>query len=218
MKKHFVTGLAIVLPLALTYIAVILVIDLCTQPFRFLVASWFENSDLFRDGWWIFSRNEMLSWTVTVAILFGLLIASFFIGLIASFVIVHYFVRTIDRVLLKIPFLRYFYRACRDVIRMLLRPSLSSLHVAWVPSLVRNHRSLGVVTNELEVQFVSGKEQFVAVFIPGSPNPTAGLLFLCPRNSVVSTDLRVQSVMKWIFSCGSLASTSVTNSFTSAIG
>jgi uncharacterized membrane protein len=66
--------------------------------------------------------------------------------------------------------------------------------------------SIGFLTTEQqdEVQ-AKTKEKVVCVFIPTTPNPTAGFLVLVPENKVIKLEMTVAEGIKYIVSLGSIA-------------
>jgi uncharacterized membrane protein len=48
-------------------------------------------------------------------------------------------------------------------------------------------------------------DDFIAVYMPTTPNPTSGFLLFVPRGDVVVLDMPVDEAMKYIISCGAVA-------------
>ena len=46
------------------------------------------------------------------------------------------------------------------------------------------------------------KEDVICVFLPTTPNPTSGFIFLVPRNDVIELDMSVDDAIKMIMSLG----------------
>ena len=46
--------------------------------------------------------------------------------------------------------------------------------------------------------------ELVSVFIPTTPNPTSGFLFLIPREDCIILNMTVAEAMKYIVSCGAV--------------
>ena len=71
----------------------------------------------------------------------------------------------------------------------------------------RGSWAVGFLTNENKEQFevtrVLGKE-LVSVFIPTTPNPTSGFLFLIPRDECHILNMSVSEAMAFIVSCGAV--------------
>ena len=71
----------------------------------------------------------------------------------------------------------------------------------------RGSWAVGFLTNEnkepFELTRVLGKE-LVSVFIPTTPNPTSGFLFLIPRDECYILNMSVSEAMAFIVSCGAV--------------
>ena len=71
----------------------------------------------------------------------------------------------------------------------------------------RGSWAVGFLTNEnkepFEVTRVLGKE-LVSVFIPTTPNPTSGFLFLIPWDECYILNMSVSEAMAFIVSCGAV--------------
>jgi uncharacterized membrane protein len=205
MKQRFLTGLIILLPLVITLWILTFFVRLATQPFKAGTEALLKSFGLFQDGWWIFSEQQMLHGTTTLLILFGLFFGLFVLGFLSRWFFIHIAWGGIERLLLKIPFVSGVYKSCRDFIGVIFSPREESFsRVVWFPFPTPEQKALAVVTNEMLL--ATGEEmpqEFVSVYLPGTPNPTVGFLLLCPKKNILSTDIPVDSAMKWVISCGS---------------
>ena len=59
---------------------------------------------------------------------------------------------------------------------------------------------LGLVTNHISPP--DGGEMQLVIFVPGSPNPTAGRLVLLPKSAVKRVDMAVDEALKALVSVG----------------
>ena len=62
--------------------------------------------------------------------------------------------------------------------------------------------SLGFITGEVAGPTISRSGGFVSVFVPTTPNPTAGFLLILPKEEVTRLDMTVDEGMKFIISLG----------------
>jgi uncharacterized membrane protein len=201
MKRWFVTGLIIVLPLAITVWILLFLIHLCTKPFTVITHATLDKLDLFGEGFLVFSHNQIINFLSTLFILFSLFLLLFIVGFITRKLFFHAILNAFERIVSKIPFFNKVYRACRDFTDVIFSPKESVFSkVVWAPFPTGRQGALGLVTNEV---FVEEDKLLVSVFVPGAPNPMHGFLVLCPKETVVSTSLAIDESMKWIISCGS---------------
>jgi uncharacterized membrane protein len=204
MKKSFITGLIILLPLFITFLILRFIINFLTTPFIGLVQSSVEKLDIFKNGFLIFSRSEVILYTsqaLTLVILFLLLVI---LGFLARWFVFHYFFRLSDTIFHRIPFLNKIYMATQEVLNNVFSQETSTFRqVVIVPFPHSKGLCIGFITNEEESfkteQEIEGR---VTVFIPGTPNPTVGFLLMYQKKQLTYIDLKVEDAMKWVVSCG----------------
>ena len=146
---------------------------------------------------------------VRIGSLLLMVIVLLVIGAIARNAIGKRIVETFQKILLKIPFLKTIYSTSRQVGDALWNANGGDMFNKAVlfeyPR--RGSWAVGFLTNENKQQFeitrVLGKE-LVSVFIPTTPNPTSGFLFLIPKDECYILDMSVSEAMKYIVSCGAV--------------
>jgi uncharacterized membrane protein len=205
MKQRFLTGLVIILPLTITVWFISFFVHLCTRPFEAVTKEFLFSLQLFQNGWWIFTQDQVILFTSTVAIVCGVIAVLFLVGLIGRWFFIRYTLRALESLLSRIPLVNKVYKACRDFTDVLFSSSSSSFsQVVWVPFPSPRQRSIGLVTNEISIQLPNGTERlFTSVLVPGTPNPTVGFSLLYPKQDITNTDVSAHSALKWIISCGS---------------
>jgi uncharacterized membrane protein len=62
--------------------------------------------------------------------------------------------------------------------------------------------SVGFMTGEMRGESMGMTGRFVTVFVPTTPNPTAGFLLILPEAEVIKLDMTVDQGMKFIISLG----------------
>ena len=93
MRKYFITGLVILLPLALTIAIVLFVFNLLTQPFAGFIKSIFQHYTFFQNGF-LFLNSEQVQQAISqLIILLILFFATVLIGFIARWFFIHYLIR-----------------------------------------------------------------------------------------------------------------------------
>ncbi len=204
MRKYFITGLAILLPLALTLIIVFFLFNLLTDPFAGMVKAIFDYYNLFQRGFWFLTAEQLRRLISKVLILFFLFFLTVGIGFIARLFFVRYLIRITEKIFHKLPFISTIYNTSKDVIKTIFRAKRRSFkQVVFVPFPNENTYSLGLVTRER----ISGLEgtphaHSIAVFVPTTPNPTSGFLMLYKPEDVVLLEMSVEDALKYTISCG----------------
>lgn len=198
MKKYFITGLVILLPLALTILIVGFVINFLTNPFL----GFFEHF-LERFSWYPDYRMIIL---ITLKIL--LLITLFFItvalGFFARALVFKSLLSLYDYVMHHIPFIKTIYKAVKQVIQTILgTTSRSFKQVVLVPFPTRGAWTIGLVSSPAPaICEKTLSTSLITVFVPTTPNPTSGFLMMYREEEVVYLDMKMEDALKYIISCG----------------
>lgn len=204
MKKYFVTGLIILLPLTLTLIILIFVFNLLTDPFLGLVKTVFEHYGLFKNGIFVFSANQIQTFTAQLLILVILFLVTALLGLITRWFFFHSLLRVADRILHGIPIVNSIYKVCQDIIKTIFTADTKSFkQVVLAPFPSNDVYSIGLITREgMPGLEDTTHSDAVAVFVPTTPNPTSGFLMMFRREDLVYLDMKVEDAFKYIISCG----------------
>lgn len=207
MKKYFVTGLIILLPLALTWLIVSFIFNLFTEPFVGIVKAILEHYGLLENGF-LFLKAEQIQKYFSQLIVIGLL---FFItvglGWLARWFFFNYAIEFWEKILNKIPFVSNIYRTCNELTKTLFTSSNNSFkQVVLVPFPSPNISAIGLVTNNAIAGIgTSQGEALVSVFVPTTPNPTSGFLLFYKQRDLVYLDMKVEDALKYVISCGMIA-------------
>ncbi|NDP49124.1 MAG: DUF502 domain-containing protein [Sulfuriferula multivorans] len=189
MKRYFITGLLIWVPLGITLWVLDLLISTMDQSLTVLPAAWQTEA-------WLGMRIPGLGviLTLLVIVLTGLFGANFFGQKIIDFW---------ERQLTRIPVVKTIYGSVKQVSDTLLS---GSGHAFRKVLLVRYPHpeawSLAFQTNiPCEVAGLLPDEH-VAVFIPTTPSPVNGFYFFVKKSEVIELDVSVDRALKYIVSMG----------------
>ncbi len=205
MKKYFITGLIILLPLALTLAIVNWVFNLLTMPFVEIIRSIFHRYDLLERNFLFLSADQVqlfLSKLIILALLFFFTVG---LGMVTRWFFFRYLLRFWDLLVARIPLIRTVYKTFQDVINTIFASKDNSFkQVVMVPFPNPETFSIGLVTrNDLPTfRNPDEKERTLAVFVPTTPNPTSGFLVMFLEKDIIYLDMSVESAMKYIISCG----------------
>jgi uncharacterized membrane protein len=198
MKKHFITGLIILLPLAVTILVALFVFNLLTEPLAGALAKMLAYYDLLGGG-------PQIQYFVSQILVLGfLLLFTILLGMIARYFFVNYMINLWDFAMHKIPLIRSIYKASQDVIKTLFTSSNNSFkQVVLIPFPYPGSYSIGFITQEeADIAKNGEKESKIAVFMPTAPNPTSGFLMLFDKKDVIYIDMKVEDAFKYVVSCG----------------
>lgn len=204
MKKYFVTGLVILLPVTLTLLIVTFFFNMLTAPFAGLVQGILDHYHLLEHGFLFLSAEQLQLYVSQLLVLAFLFFGTVLLGMFARWVLFNYFLRLSDYILQKIPLVRSIYKTCQDVIKTLFTNTAQSFkQVVLVPFPHEDSATIGFVTRDTFPDITGeGENSVVAVFVPTTPNPTSGFLLLVKPDKLIYLDMKVEDAFKCIISCG----------------
>lgn len=206
MKKYFITGLIILLPLALTIAIVSFIFNLLTEPFVDIVKAVFDYYGLFATGFLFLSTNQTQQLFSQLIIILLLFFVTSGLGLFARWFFFYYILLFWEYILKRIPFISSIYTTCQDVIQTLFTTDSNSFkQVVLVPFPSVNAQAIGLVTKDNIPGLGTNEVPFIAVFIPTTPNPTSGFLVMFKKSDVIYLDMKVEDAFKYVISCGMIS-------------
>jgi uncharacterized membrane protein len=189
-RRYFVAGLLVWIPLGITLWVLSLLVDLMDQSLLLLPANW-RSDAMF--GFHVPGLGIIL--TVAIVIATGALAANFF-G--RKLLLVG------DQLLGRVPVVRSIYGGVKQISDTLFSPEGKAFRRAvlvryphagaWTVALVTG-------SPEHEVADILGREQ-ISVFVPTTPNITAGFFLIVPRSETIELDMTVDAALKYIISMG----------------
>ena len=204
MKKHFITGLVILLPLALTIMIVSFVVNFLTQPFVGLVTEFIHTNAIVPPHFWIFSSQQVIHYGSQLVILLALAFATILIGVLTRWFFIHYLINLGEFILHRIPFINQLYKTSQEIIRTIFYSNSKSFkQVVLVPFPTPKVLCIALVTRDLiEDEKEQTPHDLVSVFVPTTPNPTSGYLLMYRREDISYLDMKVEDAIKFVFSFG----------------
>ena len=193
MRKYFITGLLICIPLVITIWVLNLIVDTLDQSLHLLPGSWRTES-------WLGVHIPGLGVILTLLIVF-------LTGVFAANFIGERLVRLWHYILHRIPVVSSIYSSVKQVSDTLFSSGgqafRKALLVQWPREGMWTIAFLtgvpgGDVTNHL-------KGDYVSVYVPTTPNPTGGYFVMLPRAAVIELDMSVDEALKYIISMGVVA-------------
>ena len=190
VKKYFITGLLIWIPLAITIWVLKLVVDVLDQSLLLLPAA-------FQTERWLGVHIPGLGAILTVLIVFvtGVFATNFFGAQL---------VELWHEILHRIPVVNSIYSSVKQISDTLFSSSgqafRKALLVQWPQEGMWTIAFLtgtpgGGVANHLPPDSVS-------VYVPTTPNPTGGYFVIIARKNVIELDMSVDQALKYIISMG----------------
>jgi uncharacterized membrane protein len=199
MKKYFLTGLATLLPLAVTVYVVVFFVRFLTHPFMGLMVSLLEQLPL---EWP--NSEQAIQTTSEVLILICLFLFTLFLGMVARWFFFNTLIKIGDKILHKIPLVNKVYKTTKDIIQTLFVSEKKSFkQVVMIPFPHKECYCLGLISRDSPTSCSdSVHDDLVSVFVPTTPNPTTGFLIMIPKADLIFLDMKSEEAIKYIVSCG----------------
>ena len=189
IRKYILTGLLVLIPLFLTG-WVLLTLFNWTDRVLHLIPRAYRPDELL--GFPIPGLGLIL--TVAIVFVIG--------GLVAN-VIGRKLVATGERILEKIPFLRWFYFSSKQIIEAVFINSQDAFSRAVLLEYPRKGiYSIAFITGESSGQLEECVPRSVTVFVPTTPNPTSGYLIVVPEAETIPLNWTVDQAFRVIISAG----------------
>jgi uncharacterized membrane protein len=182
LKKYFITGLLVIIPIWATYYVLSALLSLIDGMLgdvpRYFLGLKFPG--------------------LGIVTLFFLIMA---VGMLSANYMGTRLVRYSDRLMQKVPLVRGVYTTIKQIME-----TFSIKHNFHGVALVEYPRkgcySVGFVTSDIQGGSLGLNGRHVTVFVPTTPNPTAGFLLILPEAEVTQLDMSVEQGMKFIVSLG----------------
>ncbi|NGX28559.1 MAG: hypothetical protein K940chlam1_00741 [Candidatus Anoxychlamydiales bacterium] len=204
MKKYFITGLVILLPLTLTILIVAFVVNFLTKPFMGLVVKILTQTRVQQIHTHILSSEQVIRYGSQIIILIGLFLFTLVLGIFARWFIFKALIKISDKVLHKIPLVNKVYKTTQEIVKTLFITDKDSFkQVVMAPFPYKGLYSLGLVSRPSpETCSNAVNEELISVFVPTTPNPTTGFLLLFKKDDLIYLDMKTEDAIKYIVSCG----------------
>ena len=200
-RRTFVRGILLILPLAITFL-------LLRWLFSFMTGLTTPATErLLRGAGAAFSDSPLLAYLVPLVAL-GLTIGSVLAaGVLAGNYVGKRAWGLVERLLLKLPLVRWFYGSARQLIDAFAAPGSGAFReVVFVEYPRRGIWCLGFVTSPAAgVPPGRAEADSVYVFLPTTPIPTSGYTIVVPRSDAPAAGMTVDEGLKLIVSGGFIA-------------
>ena len=193
MRKYFITGLLIWIPLVITIWVLKLVVDTLDQTLLLLPEQWRTESFL---GFHVPGLGVILT-----------LVIVFVTGVFATNFLGARLVRLWPAILHRIPVVNSIYSSVKQISDTLFSSGgqafRKALLVQWPREGTWTIAFLTGVPGGDVVNHLQG--EYVSVYVPTTPNPTGGYFVMLARKDVIELDMTVDEALKYIISMGVVA-------------
>jgi uncharacterized membrane protein len=195
LRNYFLTGIVVAAPIGITIYLTWAFVHWVDSRVKPLIPS-------------VYNPDNYLPFSVPgVGLLFAIIVLTLLGFLTANFVgraIVSYG----DTLLARMPFVRSLYRGLKQLFQTALsQTSRSFQKVVLVEYPVKGVWRVGFVATRAKSEIASrmAEEDLLAVFIPNTPNVTAGFLAFVPREDAITLEMTIEEAAKMIISAGLVA-------------
>ncbi len=193
IKRYFITGLLIWVPLVITAWVLSIIVNTLDQTLTLLPE--------------VMHPRRLFGFAIPGAGAVLTLLIILFTGLLAANFIGEKLVSWWNALLSRIPVVNSVYKAVKQVSDTLFAPNGNAFRKAllvqyprqgaWTIAFLTGAPG-GDIRNHLQGEFVS-------VYVPTTPNPTSGFFLMMPKADVIELDMTVDEALKYIISMGVVA-------------
>jgi len=191
IKKIFLTGLAVTIPIGLTTYILFFIISIMDDLLRIIPHR--------------FHPESILGFHIPgLGIIFTALLI-FFVGLITQSYLGNIAVKASERLFSRIPFVRQLYTAIKQIFNSLfLDKGRGFRSVVLIEHPRKGLYSIGFLTNSMDSVFpqLSDAKSRVGVFIPFALTPYTGMLVMACQDEIIKLDMTIEEAFTLIISAG----------------
>jgi uncharacterized membrane protein len=203
-KTNFLTGLVILIPVALTFVIIRFLVDFLTKPFvgfiKKIITHFASNEKIN-----IFLSNQTLvencSKLIVLILIFSFIV---FLGLLTRVFFLERLINLWDEAINKIPLIKAIYKTTKDLFKSLFINDKNAFRqVAIVKFPGHDQYVLGLVVKDAPKECSKAiGHNLISVFIPTAPNPTSGYIIMVKKQDLQIVDVKPEEALKFIVSCG----------------
>jgi len=190
LKKYFITGLLIWVPLGITLWVLHLLVSAMDQTLLLLP----EN---FQTEHWLGMHVPGMGVVLTFVVVFGT-------GLIAANMLGQRLLRFWENILSRIPVFKSIYNSVKQVSDTLFSSTGHAFRKALLVQYPRDGSwTIAFLTGQPGGDVVNHLQgEYWSVYVPTTPNPTSGFFLMMPKSDVIVLDMSVDEALKYIISMG----------------
>ena len=193
MRKYFITGLLVLVPLVITLWVLNLIVGTLDGSLVLLPPEWRPES-LF--GFHLPGFGTLVT-----------LLIVFVTGLVTQNIIGNRVLRLWELLLQRIPVVNSIYSSVKQVSDTLLSSSGNAFRKALLVQYPREGIwtiafQTGVPQGEVQTHLGEG---FMSAYVPTTPNPTSGFFLLVPASDVIELDMSVDEALTYVISMGAVS-------------
>jgi uncharacterized membrane protein len=190
LKKYFITGLLIWVPLGITLWVLHLLVSAMDQTLLLL-------PEEFQTEHWLGMHVPGMGVVLTFVVVLGT-------GLIAANMLGQRLLRFWENILGRIPVFKSIYNSVKQVSDTLFSSTGHAFRKALLVQYPRDGSwTIAFLTGQPGGDVVNHLQgEYWSVYVPTTPNPTSGFFLMMPKSDVIVLDMSVDEALKYIISMG----------------
>ena len=190
MKRYFITGLLIWVPLGLT-----------AWVLKFLIGTMDQSLLLLPDR---LQPEQLLGMNIPGIGTVLTLLVVFITGLLTANIIGQKLVSFWEGVLWRIPVVKSIYWGIKQVSDTIFSSQGEAFRKALLVQYPREGAwTIAFMTGQPGGDVINHLEgEYISVYVPTTPNPTSGFFLMMPKSDVIELDMSVDAALKYIISMG----------------
>jgi uncharacterized membrane protein len=192
MKKYFITGLLVLVPLIITVWVLSTLINTLDQSLLLLPEAWRPKAYF---GLEIPGLGALLT-----------LLIIFITGVIATNIFGQQLILLWEALLSRVPVVKSIYSSVKQVSDTLFSDSGNAFRKAVLVQYPREGSwTIAFITGAPGADVSSHLQgEYVSVYVPTTPNPTSGFFLMLPKADVIEIEMSVDQALKYIISMGTV--------------
>lgn len=202
MRRYFVTGLLVWLPIVVTFAVIAWIVGTLDTLIDWLPERWQPEALV---GY----RIPGLGVVAAVSLVFAT-------GVVAANVLGQRIIELWESLIRRIPIVKSLYSSVKQVSETLFSEGGQAFRTAVLVEYPRRGAwTVAFVTGEPPTSMTDGtgaSEPMIAVYVPTTPNPTSGFLLLVPESELIPLELGIDEALKYVISLGTIMPTTMPSS------
>ncbi len=184
LKRYFVSGVLIVVPIILTYIVLKFLFETVDSILKPILLQLL--------GYYVYGLGVLT--TLLIIILAGILTRNIIGSKIHSLG---------EKILIRLPLIRPIYSSAKQLLEAVTLPQMNAFKEVVIVEYPRKGvYSLCFVSNKIVSDIVGTEQEYISVFIPSTPTPISGMVILLPVDEVYPVDMSIEEGVKFLVSGG----------------
>jgi uncharacterized membrane protein len=194
IRKYFISGLLVLVPLAITLWVLNLIIGTLDQSLLLLPEQW--------------RPERLVGFHIPVLGTILTLLIVFFTGLLTRNIVGDYVLNKWEAILNRIPVVNSVYSSVKQISETLFSSSGNAFRKAvLVPYPHQRSWTIAFLTGTPggDVKNHLHGDDYISVYVPTTPNPTSGFFLMMHKDDVIELNMSVDAALKYIVSMGVVA-------------